>query len=456
MHAGRLVRVSPTYWLLVRQRGDLRTAERHHLPVPSWHFRIALFRRSTKNVRKTANTTAGFLLALLLAFQPFSLQASAFAKAKQASGVSSSSQAAEQKLLSRGQSARNLAINAESAILIDASSGAIMWQKDAFAPRAPASTTKMLTAILVLENSKLDEIATVSPNAAKTGGASMLLKAGERLTVEQLLQGLLLRSANDSAIALAEHVSGSVPRFVNLMNRKAKAIGAVNTHFVTPHGLDSPGHYSTAYDLALIARYTMKNPAFAAIVSRDSAVVPWPGHSKPRTLENQNGFLKQYTRATGVKTGHTKLAGYCLVASASVGQVRLISVVMGDRDKNASYRDSERLMDYGFGLFQNELVVHKGKSYGKLRLPLGSVNLVAGRTVSAVVRQSPRTLKKRLAITKAKPLTVDKGQRLGMIYVVQDGKRVGQAPLLAGTTLKPATAKQWLSFAWYSLINLFG
>ncbi|WP_366921728.1 D-alanyl-D-alanine carboxypeptidase [Metallumcola ferriviriculae] len=238
-------------------------------------------------------------------------------------------------------------ITATNAVLIEAESGKILYNKDAFQPKPPASTTKILTALLALELTNAEDIVTVSENAASTGEASIHLIAGEKLTVEQLTKGAMIKSGNDAAVALAEHVAGNVELFSLLMNQKARLLGASHSNFVNPNGLPDERHLSTAYDLAVIAKYALSKKMFADVVDEKHETIPFNGQGK-RYLRNTNQLLWKYAGANGVKTGTTRAAGSCLVASAKRNNLQLVSVVLKSGDR---YGDSIRLLDYGFENF---------------------------------------------------------------------------------------------------------
>ncbi|NLW56394.1 MAG: D-alanyl-D-alanine carboxypeptidase [Firmicutes bacterium] len=239
-------------------------------------------------------------------------------------------------------------IRASAAILVEAVSGMILYAKNEHQRRGPASTTKIMTAIVALEKGNLEEIVRVSPRAARTGGSSLWLKAGDLLSLRELLEGVLLRSGNDGAVALAEHVAGSEAAFVELMNRKAREIGALNSSFRNTHGLTAPNHYTTAFDLAQITRYAFTHPEFGRIVGAKEEAVEWFLGEKTRTVRNTNRLLWSLAGADGVKTGTTSRAGYCLVASATRDGRKFISVVLNSPDR---WGESARLLEYGFNNF---------------------------------------------------------------------------------------------------------
>lgn len=235
-----------------------------------------------------------------------------------------------------------------AAIVMDVRTGQVLYSRDPHRRLPPASTTKMITAILAIERFPLDTPVTISARAAaQRSGTAIGLQAGEQWSIDDLLHAMLLRSANDAAVAVAEAYSGSVEAFAEEMNRKAARIGARNTHFVNPHGLNAPDHYSTAYDLALIARYGLHLPVFAALVRQQTWVIDRADRAG-RELLNTNRFLARYEGADGVKTGWTVAAGHCLVASATRDGWQLLAVVLNSRDM---YRDVAQLLDYGFDTF---------------------------------------------------------------------------------------------------------
>ncbi|NLY92090.1 MAG: D-alanyl-D-alanine carboxypeptidase [Firmicutes bacterium] len=239
-------------------------------------------------------------------------------------------------------------INASAAILVEAVSGMILFAKNEHERRPPASTTKIMTAIVTLEKGNPAEVVTVSPKAARTGGSSLWLKAGDQITLGELLEGVMLRSGNDGSVALAEHIAGSEQAFAALMNRKAREIGALNTNFRNPHGLSAPNHYTTAFDLALITRYGFGNPEFARIVGAREEAIEWYQGAKTRQVRNTNRLLWSLAGADGVKTGTTNKAGYCLVASATRDGRRFITVVLNSPDR---WGEAARLLEYGFNHF---------------------------------------------------------------------------------------------------------
>ncbi len=239
-------------------------------------------------------------------------------------------------------------VEAEAAVLMDAATGRLLYAVNPDAIMYPASTTKIMTALIALEKGKPDAVVTVSRRAASCEESSLGLKAGDRLTLRDLLYGMMIVSGNDAAEAVAEHIAGSVPAFADLMNARADKLGLINTHFANPHGLPDPNnHYSSARDLAVITATALQNPEFAKIVATPEYSVPLLNRP-PIRVTTTNRFLKTYPGATGVKTGSTQAAGDCLVAAAKRGGVQLIVVLLND--DNGRWEDAPKLMNYGFAV----------------------------------------------------------------------------------------------------------
>ncbi|MBQ9914866.1 MAG: D-alanyl-D-alanine carboxypeptidase [Clostridia bacterium] len=247
-----------------------------------------------------------------------------------------------------------ISVSAGYACLMDAQTGRVIYEKNAHARHSMASTTKIMTALLALENTKMDDIVTVSPGAAGTEGSSIYLAAGEKLSMEELLYGLMLQSGNDAAIAIAEHVGGSVEKFAEMMTARAEKIGAKNTAFQNPNGLDAPGHYTTAYDLALITREALSNPEFAEIVATKKKSYPAKDGKKARYFTNHNRLLSSYAGCIGVKTGYTKKTGRCLVSAATKDNATLICVTLNAPN---DWQDHSNLLDYGFSQTETKPLV---------------------------------------------------------------------------------------------------
>lgn len=243
-----------------------------------------------------------------------------------------------------------LNLNARSCIVLDRTSKKILYGKNEFNKVKMASTTKIMTATIILENCDLSQTVTVSKKAAGTGGSRLGLKTGDKITIRDLLYGLLLVSGNDAAVALAETCSGSIPDFANLMNKKAEELGLTSTHFETPHGLDSDNHYTTAYELAILSDYALNNSTFLNIVGTKNYTITINGY--PKNLTNTNELLGSLSGVYGVKTGFTNGANRCLVTACKRGDMDIICVVLGCDTKKFRGSDSTKLINYAFDNFE--------------------------------------------------------------------------------------------------------
>lgn len=249
---------------------------------------------------------------------------------------------------SSGTSTLNL--NTRSCIVLDRLSKKILYGKNEYNKVKMASTTKIMTATIIIENCNLEETVEVSKEAANTGGSRLGLKTGDKITIKDLLYGLMLRSGNDAAVALAEVCAGSIVDFSNLMNKKANELGLVNTHFESPHGLDSDGHYTTAYELALLSDYALKNKTFLQIVGTYNYTISINGY--PKSLTNTNELLGNLNGVYGIKTGFTNGANRCLVTACKRNDMDIICVVLGCDTKKFRTSDSIKLIEYTFSNFE--------------------------------------------------------------------------------------------------------
>lgn len=323
-------------------------------------------------------------------------------------------------------------VSARAAVLIDAATATVLVERNGRQRIAPASTTKIMTAIVALERGRQDDVATVSARAARINGSSMGLREGQQFRLGDLLTGMMLRSGNDAAVAVAEHVGGSVEAFVEQMNRKAIELGATATHFVNPHGLDKPDHYTTAYDLALITRYAMRNPEFARLVALREATVVELDRPREWKVRNTNRLLFSYAEADGVKTGTTGRAGNCVVASAARGEQRLIAVVMNAANR---WGDAQNLLDWGFDRFVRLDLGRAGDLLGRVKVGGGlasSVPIYLGEDLAVVVpRELAEAVRSSLEVPGEIPAPVRAGQPVGSLVAAAGAGPVGQAPVVA-------------------------
>lgn len=306
-------------------------------------------------------------------------------------------------------------VSAHSAVLLDAELGTVLYAKDADTRHPMASTTKVMTALVALEQMAPDTQICISPDAIGTEGSSIYLTEGEQLTLEQLLYALLLESANDAAVAIAIGIAGSVEQFAELMNRKAADLGLTDTQFRNPHGLDAEGHYTTAYELALIARAALQNKLILKMVSTRKATIPHDGIDGVRLLVNHNKMLRLYDGSIGVKTGYTKKSGRCLISAAERNGVRLIAVTLNAAD---DWNDHTALLDYGFSL-------RESVSLCEANSIVFTVPVVGGENTSVIV-SNPQALCR--SLPKRHPEIQQTLELPRFLYApVCDGETVGRA-----------------------------
>jgi D-alanyl-D-alanine carboxypeptidase (penicillin-binding protein 5/6) len=335
-------------------------------------------------------------------------------------------------------------ILAETAIVIDVKTGQILYDKNMDEQREPASCTKVMTALLALENLDLGKTVTIDAETPFTGGSRIYLLEGEQMTVEQLMYALLLESANDAAVALAKEIAGSVPAFAEMMNKKAAALGAQNTQFVNPNGLHEEGHLTTAYDLALIAREAMKNEEFRRLVTTYRYEIPATNKQPERYMYNTNRLIydeathvivngvrrvAKYEGATGIKTGYTPEAGGCLVAGAIRGDTELISVVMKSTDEGR-FADSIALLDYAFENYQTVKAIDTGTVLGEIPVRRGSVQKVqvatAGEAYATLPMEASESLiRTEVTLDETVRAPVAKGQKVGTVEIYAGDQHIG-------------------------------
>lgn len=324
---------------------------------------------------------------------------------------------------------RAWAISAQSAILLDGQTGRILYEKQADRQSLVASTTKIMTALIVCQQCNVLDRMQIPKEAVGIEGSSMYLKEGEVLTLQELLYGMMLSSGNDAATALAIYCGGTVEGFAQLMNDKARMLGLSNTHFVNPHGLDAPGHYSTARDLALLASEAMKNPIFAQTVSTKSVTVG------SRTVTNHNKLLWQYPDADGVKTGYTKAAGRILVSSATRQGRRLICVTINDGN---DWADHKTLFEQGFSNYRIRQIINAGQEMGTLTIFGGEKNcvrLLARESFSYALAEH-ETVTFQLSAKEFAYAPVVAGADAGYAYVSVNGKVAGKVPVYYEETIE--------------------
>lgn len=345
------------------------------------------------------------------------------------------------------------AMSAQSAVLIDASTGRVLYSHNASEPRGMASTTKIMTALVAIENGNLDDVVTVSKNASYQEGTSMYLKAGEKVSLKELLYGLLLSSGNDAAVAIAEHINGTVDEFALLMTNRAREIGAMQTTFKNPNGLDAEDHQTTALDLAKITRVALQNPVFAEIVSTKSITL------ERGTYTNHNKMLSMYDGATGVKTGFTKRCGRCLVSSAERNGFSLIAVTLNDPD---DWNDHIQMFDNAYRDYQLTTPVTAGNEFGEVKVSDSeSIKLLYKSNLHFYLTLEEQ---KRLELINNAPTVLEtpiyKGQVVGSTEAYLDGALLGKCDLIADRDVLPQfvsvlSFKDNLRFTFLNWLNAF-
>ena len=324
-------------------------------------------------------------------------------------------------------------INSRYAIVLDRESKAILYGKNEKTKTKMASTTKIMTSIIVIENTNLNNIVEISSKAAGTGGSRLKINKGDKITVRDLLYGLMLRSGNDAAVALAEYIGGSIEGFAVLMNKKAMELGLENTNFVTPHGLDSDEHYTTPYELALLTDYALKNETFANIVNTKTCNISINGYT--RTISNTNELLGYLNGVYGVKTGFTNGAGRCLVTSTKRGELDIICVVLGADTKKIRTTDSVKLIEYTFANFQKVDIKSKidEEFENWVNINCGRINIEKGIKNGIDLKLGEYNLENYVIKNNTENMfKVEINANLNLIAPVEENTKVGELIFLYG------------------------
>ncbi len=331
------------------------------------------------------------------------------------------------------------AVSAKSAIAVELKSDQILYQKKVNEKRPIASTTKVMTALVALEELSLSQVLTTTPKAASAGEAEIYLEPDETMTVENLLYAMLLKSANDAAMVLSEGV-GNTSRFVDLMNKKARTLGALNTHFINPHGLYNKKHYSTAYDLYLITKEALKNPIFAKIVATKEKHFPRENKSSVRNVSNHNKLVLKYDYIKGVKTGYTSEAGYCLIALAELNNLKILTVVLNAPTSQNCYSDTLNLINYIALNYSYQSFIKKGEVAAKLYFDDGDTPLVAQAEKDlSVLYQKVEPVVSDISLKSNNYLPIKKGTPVGSfrVFNTRTNKVLGEVRLIAKNDVNP-------------------
>ena len=341
----------------------------------------------------------------------------------------------------------DLAPNASSAIMIEASTGEILFQKNADEKLAPASMTKMMSLLLIFEeidkgNIKWDEMITTSEHASSMGGSQIFLKVGEKMSALDMIKGITIASGNDATVAMSERVAGSEESFVKRMNEKAKELGLKNTNFVNATGLDADNHYSSAYDMSLIAKELVKHEKVLEFSSTYEDYLR-KGTSNPFWLVNTNRLVKFYPEIDGLKTGFTNSAKYCLTATAKKDGMRLITVVMNEPDTGKRSSDTKKMLDYGFNIYAVKNIIDENTTIETKKVELGKLlttEIVPKETITIL---SKKTDKERNITykTNIKRLVapINKGEIIGTIDILEDNKKLTTVDATVKKDIKKAS-----------------
>ncbi len=343
-------------------------------------------------------------------------------------------------------SAEDLAPNAKSTILIEESTGKILYEKNSDEKRAPASMTKVMSMLLIMEaldnkQISLNDEVTISQNAADMGGSQLFLQPNQTAKVEDLLKGIAVASGNDAVVAMAEKIAGSEEKFVDMMNKKAKELGLKNTQFKNPHGLDEEGHYTSAHDMAIMAKELIKHKNILNYTSIYEEYLTKSDGTK-LWMVNTNKLVKFYKGVDGLKTGFTQTAGYCLTATAMKNNTRLISVVMGEDTSANRSTDTVNLLNYGFNSYKVNTIIKKEKNIAKVKVNKGKEDKVYIRTkenVNELLNVNEKA-KKYILVPEVKNITapVKVGEKVGILKIKYQNKVVKEVDLTVSKNIKKA------------------
>lgn len=340
-----------------------------------------------------------------------------------------------------------LAENARSAILIDADTGTVIYEKHSHEKLPPASITKIMTMLLTMEaidegRLKLTDKVTTSEHASSMGGSQIFLEVGEEMTVDDLLKGVAMASGNDASVALAEKIAGSEQGFIKLMNERAQELGLKDTHFANCNGLPVADHYSSAHDIAMMSRELLKHEgvtrytgSYQDYLRKDSP--------KPFWLVNTNKLVRFYSGADGLKTGYTSEAKFCLAATAKRDGMRLIAVVLGEPNTKTRNSEVSAMFDYAFSQYALQPIYKSGEVIGKVKVQKGEaaqLELTASKTMSVLVKKGSKleNITQKLVVPEKIAAPVKEGQLIGQLLIVQDGRTLAEFDLNAATAIKKA------------------
>lgn len=351
-------------------------------------------------------------------------------------------------------------VDAQSAILMDYKTGRVLYSKNADEPLAMASTTKIMTAILAIENGNLEDTVKVSKNATKAPPVKMNLKENEEIKLKDLLYALMLQSSNDAAVAIAEHISRTVETFCDNMTKKAKELGAKDTVFRTPNGLDSLDHHSTAYDMAVITRYALNNKQFMDIINTKQ--VSFKTNMSNYDIINKNRLLSEYEGANGVKTGYTGKAGHCFVGSATQNDMTLISVVLasgwGEKGKKQKWVDTKAILNYGFKNFSYENILSQNDCLDTISVIKGEKDNMPLYYEKDIILPLSKDEKEKISIKldyiKSLQAPAKKDEKVGVANIYINNNLIAQTNILTKEDINKKTFSSYINNIFKNWINI--
>lgn len=344
----------------------------------------------------------------------------------------------------------DLDVKAKSAVLLDANSGTFLYMQNAHEGLPPASVTKIMTMLLTLEaiekeQIKITDMVTISPRAASMGGSQMYMEAGEQQSVENLLMGMAVCSANDACVACGEYVGGTEEIFVEMMNKRAKELGMKNTNFINTNGLPVQDHYSSAYDIGIMSKelLSFKETEKWFKTWQTTIKVGLPGKKQTELgLTNTNRLIKLYPGANGIKTGFTQEAGYCLAGSATKGDLTLIAVVMGCETTGVRWAETMRLLDYGFATYDSVKLADHGTSFGTIEVDKAEpsqVEAISKESINILVKKGEKDkITSKAVYERGLKAPIKTGDLVGELVVYKEGKEFNRYPLIAASDIRKA------------------
>lgn len=354
-------------------------------------------------------------------------------------------------------------VNAKAAILMDASTGTILYEKNIHEKLPPASVTKIMTMLLAMESIdsnaiSLDDKVVISERASSMGGTQIYIEPGETKTVEELIKAIAIRSANDASVAIAEYIAGTEELFVEKMNKRAQELGMKNTHFVNTNGLPAEGHVTSAYDIALMSQELLKHTEIQKWLTTWMDTVEVGKKNKSiQELVNTNKLIRTYKGITGIKTGSTSEAKYCLSASATRGDNTFIAVILAAPTSAIRFSEATKLLDYGFANFNTVKIAAKDSSLGTVLVDKGKVtevNVVPINDLKVLVRKGEESnIKKEIILPQSVKAPIIKGEKIGEIIITLDGKEIAKSNIVSGDDVPKASVLDIISRMFQKIVG---